>query len=192
MENNKVVSFNDENLICVDEYDNILDYKSKSEIHKTSGILHRAFSIFIYSDTGKVLLQKRSQNKQLWPNYWSNSCCSHPRKGEKYLVAAHRRMIDELGVDAELTYQYKFIYSADYKNIGTEKELCSVYTGTITNPSLIQFNKNEIKECRWFDIEEVDAMISVNPEHFTPWFLAEWKSLNHKSLSDLSDSKVAC
>jgi isopentenyl-diphosphate delta-isomerase len=192
MKNNKVVSFNDESLICVDEYDNIIDYKSKSEIHKTNAILHRAFSIFIYSDSGEVLLQKRSNKKLLWPNYWSNSCCSHPRKGEKYLVAAHRRMMDELGVDTELTYQYKFIYSADYKDIGAEKELCSVYTGTINNPSLIQFNNNEIKECRWFGIDEVDTMISVNPGQFTPWFLDEWKSLHHKSLPERSSSKVAC
>ena len=93
-----VVSFDNEKLILVDKYDNVLGYKSKAECHEGEGILHRAFSIFIFNDKNQLLLQKRSAKKLLWPLYWSNSCCSHPRKGENYETATHRRLKEELGL----------------------------------------------------------------------------------------------
>ena len=80
--NNNIVSFDDEKLIVVDKDDNILDYKTKAECHAGKGILHRAFSIFIFNEKKQLLIHKRSGSKQLWPYFWSNSCCSHPRKGE--------------------------------------------------------------------------------------------------------------
>lgn len=191
MSNNKVVSFNDEKLICVDEQDNIVGYKTKSEMHQGDGILHRAFSIFIYLDSGEVLLQKRSQKKQLWPNYWSNSCCSHPRKGESYLKAAHRRMLDELGIDTELKYQFTFKYIAQYRDIGTEKELCTVLTGVIDDPERINININEIEKLDWFSPNEIDEMIFNNPNQFTPWFLLEWASLNNRDSTIIYPNELA-
>ena len=97
-ESRKQVSFNDELLILVNEKDEEIGYKTKSVCHFGEGILHRAFSIFIFNTKEQLLMQKRSSQKNLWPNYWSNSCCSHPRKGEKIESAASRRLAEELGL----------------------------------------------------------------------------------------------
>ena len=79
---NRVVSSEAEELILVDEHDREQGYLSKAACHDGSGILHRAFSAFLFNAAGKVLLQQRAGLKRLWPGYWSNSCCSHPRRGE--------------------------------------------------------------------------------------------------------------
>ena len=99
---NNVVSFDDEKLILVDKDDNVLGYKDKLSCHEGDGILHRAFSIFIFNKKKQLLLQKRSDQKLLWPLFWSNSCCSHPRQGEDYETAIHRRLKEELNIDTEL------------------------------------------------------------------------------------------
>ena len=105
-----IVSDQDELLILVDREDNELGFSSKAACHSGTGLLHRAFSVFIFNSSGQVLLQQRSEQKDLWNLYWSNSCCSHPRKGEQIENAAHRRMVEELSIDCELHYLYKFFY----------------------------------------------------------------------------------
>src|SRR5690606_32863661 len=96
------VSDDSESLILVDENDNEVGTISKSEAHDARGVLHRAFSLFIFDDQGELLLQQRSPEKRLWAGYWANSCCSHPRAGENTDEAVHRRLEQELGMTAEL------------------------------------------------------------------------------------------
>ncbi len=91
---NKIVSSDNESLILVDLEDNEIGHLSKVECHKNEGVLHRAFSIFLFNDKGHLLIQKRSSQKKLWPLYWSNTCCSHRREGEDILDAAMRRLED--------------------------------------------------------------------------------------------------
>ncbi|HVS02847.1 MAG TPA: isopentenyl-diphosphate delta-isomerase, partial [Thermoanaerobaculia bacterium] len=94
------VSFANEELILVDEDDREVGHLSKAEAHAGEGVLHRAFSVLLFDRRGNLLLQRRAGGKQLWPGYWSNSCCSHPRRGESMEVATRRRLAEELGVDA--------------------------------------------------------------------------------------------
>ena len=173
--NNQVVSFDDEKLILVDNEDNIIGYKTKEECHRGNGILHRAFSIFIFNDRNQLLIQKRSDSKQLWPLYWSNSCCSHPRKGEKVEEAAYRRLKEELGIESQLKILFKFQYSVPYKNVGSEREMCSVLIGK--SNSHISPNKNEIDEWKYTDIEKLEENMSINPDKYTPWFKLEWERI---------------
>ena len=91
---NRVVSSEAEELILVDEQDNETGYLSKAACHDGDGVLHRAFSVFLFNDRGELLLQQRSPSKRLWGGYWSNSCCSHPRRGESIQVATRRRLRD--------------------------------------------------------------------------------------------------
>ena len=126
---NDIASDTDELLILVDRQDNELGFASKAACHTGSGLLHRAFSIFIFNSSGQVLLQQRSQDKELWNLYWSNSCCSHPRQGEQIENAAHRRVMEELSIDCELHYLYKFFYQEPFEQKGSEHELCSVFVG---------------------------------------------------------------
>ncbi|NOX87519.1 MAG: isopentenyl-diphosphate Delta-isomerase [Calditrichaeota bacterium] len=172
MSNNRIVSFDDEKLVLVDENDNVLGYENKDTCHDGDGILHRAFSIFIFNDKGELLLQQRSKEKRLWGLYWSNTCCSHPRKGETYEQATHRRLKEELGLDAPLKFLFKFKYHARFNDAGSENELCSVYVGkTNADPRV---NQNEIAAIRFVSPQELEKEMAEHPERFTPWFKMEW------------------
>lgn len=175
---NEVVSFNNELLICVDEHDEVVGYKSKAECHEGEAILHRAFSIFIFDDQQRLLMQKRSDEKRLWPLYWSNSCCSHPRKGESLEVATQRRLEEELGITAELTFLYKFQYFAPYGAKGSEREVCHVFIGGLSQSPTV--NRNEIAEMKFISPKELDAELAERTEHYTPWFKMEWERIRNE------------
>ena len=91
----RIVSSEAEELILVDGEDNETGYLSKAACHDGDGVLHRAFSLFLFDSAGRLLLQQRAATKRLWPGFWSNSCCSHPRRGESMEVATSRRLRDE-------------------------------------------------------------------------------------------------
>lgn len=186
MNTHKTVSFDDERLILVDAQDQVVGYANKAAAHAGTGTLHRAFSIFLFSDAGKVLLQRRSAEKPLWPGYWSTSCCSHPRAGETYLEAAHRRLREELAIDTELSFLYRFQYHAQYGEIGAERELCSVYLGRLAEDAPIDVNPGEIAEWRWVSDAEVERMIAETPDQLTPWFVLEWRRLRDGSTNGLA------
>ncbi len=170
------MSSENEKLILVDEADNEIGYRSKAECHDGDGLLHRAFSVFIFNGQGRLLLQQRGKNKRLWPEFWSNSCCSHPRQGESMQVATERRLQQELGVAVELEYVYKFRYQVPFGDQGSEHELCSVYLGRCLQD--IRQNITEIEAIRFVSAEELAAEIEADEGRFTPWFKQEWDRLN--------------
>ncbi len=129
---NQVVSSEDERLILVDSNDRELGTSPKSDCHDGDGVLHRAFSLFVFNADGALLIHQRQADKRLWPLYWSNSCCSHPRAGEDMELAVSRRLEQELGLRANLRFMYKFEYAAAFGDVGSEHELCWVYAGTTT------------------------------------------------------------
>ena len=167
-----VVSFDDEPLIVVDSDDNVLGHMPKAEAHIGEGVLHRAFSIFLFDGDGNTLLQRRADGKQLWGGYWSNSCCSHPRRGESVDMAAVRRLREELGVDARLSFLYRFEYHARFGDAGSEHEMCSVYAARSDAP--VSVNPNEISACRPVAPDTLDAELAAHPERYTPWLKMEW------------------
>ncbi len=171
-----VVSSEAEALILVDSDDQVIGHLDKSACHDGDGVLHRAFSLFIFNDHGELLLQQRAAGKRLWGGFWSNSCCSHPRQGESMDLAIHRRLEQELGMTAELEFAYKFEYSAPFKNLGTEHELCWVYIGRSSAEPVI--NTTEIGDWRWIPSAELTQALAENPDNFTPWLTMEWARLN--------------
>lgn len=174
-----IVSFNDESLILVNSDDVVIGYASKDEAHNGSGILHRAFSLFIFNSRGELLLQQRAQNKRLWGGYWSNSVCSHPRQGETIEVASDRRLQEELGLSCTLQFLYKFEYQAAFLDLGAENELCSVFIGHYDHKTeqTVTVNSNEIAAWRWVSQEQLDRELAQQPKVFTPWFILEWQAL---------------
>jgi isopentenyl-diphosphate Delta-isomerase len=170
-----VVSFDSERLILVDDADCEIGYASKAEAHAGHGILHRAFSLFVFNPAGELLLQQRGAGKPLWPGYWANSCCSHPRVGEDMDTATQRRLREELGFTCPLDFVYKFRYHAEYGDAGSEFELCSVYVGMSDAP--VRVNATEIAAWRYVRPEALDREIAETPEHFTPWLQMEWQRL---------------
>ena len=175
MTHSAVVSFDDEPLILVNSQDEVLGHEEKHPCHNGEGMLHRAFSIFIFNSRGELLIQQRSEQKRLWPMFWANTCCSHPRRGEETPSAADRRLREELSMKAELQYVYKFEYQATFGELGSENELCWVFVGRSDDAA--DLNLNEVNELRYISPEALDAEMETNPEKFTPWLKMEWKKL---------------
>ncbi|MFV1958118.1 MAG: isopentenyl-diphosphate Delta-isomerase [Planctomycetota bacterium] len=169
---NVQVSFDDEPLILVDAENHVLGHESKVACHEGEGILHRAFSVFLFDGEGRVLLQQRAAGKPLWPLHWSNSVCSHPRRGETEEVATARRVREELGVEADLEYLFRFRYHARYGDRGSERELCSVYLGRPRGE--VKPNETEIADWKWIDVDELTRALEEDPDAYTPWFKMEW------------------
>jgi len=163
-------------LILVDEADRVVGHMSKARCHQGGGILHRAFSLLIFNDAGERLLQQRAVSKRLWPRYWSNSCCSHPRRDETMEAATKRRLYEELGLRCPLHFLFKFQYQAQFDAFGAEHELCSVFIGRATDQLTI--NRNEIRASRWITPEALQAEMSGSGTgNFTPWFILEWERI---------------
>jgi isopentenyl-diphosphate delta-isomerase len=171
----QVVSSEDDRLILVDGDDHPVRELDKAACHDGDGVRHRAFSVFLINSEGHLLLQRRADNKRLWPNFWSNSCCSHPRAGESLSVAVLRRVREELGLLASAEFVYRFEYRARFGTVGSEYEVCSVYLAqALAEP---QVNTTEISDWRWMSAAELDAALTAEPANFTPWFLMEWSTL---------------
>jgi isopentenyl-diphosphate delta-isomerase len=168
----EVVSSEEEPLILVDEHDREIGYLSKGECHDADGILHRAFSLFVFNPAGELLLQQRSADKRLWPLFWSNSCCSHPRRGETMDEATERRLAEELGMTSSFEFLFKFEYHARFGELGSEHELCWVFAGHSTDEP--RPNANEVAAIRWISPEALDRELETDPDSFSPWFKMEW------------------
>jgi len=175
MQEHSIVSDPSEELILVDGNDRQVGTLSKLDCHRLGGVRHRAFSIHILDRQGRLLLQRRGEDKLLWPGYWSNSCCSHPRAGESMEQATRRRLREELGLECDLVFLYKFEYQAGFRDVGSEFELCSVYLGRTDAPCVP--NRNEIAAVQYLAPSQVDALIAGEPESVTPWFAMEWRRI---------------
>ena len=188
--NDAVVSFDSESLILVNDQDQEVGHKDKLSCHAGGGVLHRAFSLFIFNQAGELLLQQRSIHKQLWPLYWSNSCCSHPRRGESMDTAIARRAQQELGIATDFQFLYKFKYQVPYLDVGAEHELCWVFVGQVAPPGAVQVNENEIAAWRFISGHELTRELQQNPEQFTPWFKLEWQRLTTDYRAELARLNV--
>jgi len=180
----QIVSSEAEELILVDDDDNEAGFSSKAECHDGSGVLHRAFSLFLFDEAGELLLQQRSAAKRLWPGFWSNSICSHPRRGESMLVATRRRLRDELNIEASLEFVYKFRYEAKFGDSGSENELCYVYLGKIDGS--VKPNEHEISAIRFVRPDDLAREFAASPAIFTPWFKMEWQALSDEHAEKLA------
>lgn len=173
----EVVSREDEPLILVNGEDEPVGTLAKSACHDGAGVLHRAFSLFVLNAAGETLLQRRQGSKRLWPGYWANSCCSHPRPGEETSAAVCRRAKDELGLTVRPEFMFKFQYRAAFAELGSEFELCSVYLGRVADGAVPRINRAEIAEWRWVGAAALDRELRETPDAFAPWLTLEWPRL---------------
>ncbi len=173
-------------LILVDGNDNILGFENKEKCHNGNGILHRAFSIFVFNNKKELLIQQRSKFKRLWPLYWSNTCCSHPRRNETIDRSTKRRLKEEIGIFCDLKYLFKFQYQAKYQEKGSENELCYVLIGKYEK-SITKPDPKEISDFKWINLDNLEIDIKKNPHKYTPWFKLETKELFSKYKIELDN-----
>jgi isopentenyl-diphosphate delta-isomerase len=156
-----------EQVILVDSKDKQIGVMEKLEAHQ-KGMLHRAFSVFIFNSEGEMLLQQRAAEKYHSPGLWTNACCSHPRPGEETLAAANRRLYEEMGIRSVLEFKTTFIYRSEFKNGLIEHELDHVFTGHANDGPKI--NREEVQDYKWLKLESIKNLIQNEPEKFTTWF----------------------
>lgn len=156
-----------EEVILVDDQDNPVGTMEKLEAHQ-KGILHRAFSILIFNSKGDLLLQKRAKSKYHSAGLWTNTCCSHPLPGESMEEATRRKLKQEMGIDLQPEFAYKFIYKAALENNLIEHEYDHVFFAAFSGSPVI--NTDEVEDWRFEGIDSIRRSISINPELYTCWF----------------------
>ena len=156
-----------EQVILVDDKDNPLGMMEKMEAHEKA-LLHRAFSVFVFNKKGELMLQQRAKEKYHSPLLWTNTCCSHQRKGETNIEAGKRRLQEEMGFSCDLQEVFSFIYKAPFDNGLTEHELDHVMVGKYEKEPSI--NRKEVEAFKWMTIEDVRKDIENKPEIYTAWF----------------------
>ncbi len=154
-------------VVLVNEADQQIGLMEKLEAHQ-KGLLHRAFSVFLFNKKGEMLLQKRANTKYHSPNLWTNAVCSHPRNGESYKNGALRRLNEELGISTEIEEKFHFIYKADVGQNLWEHELDYVFVGIYEG--IFNLNPNEVTETRYISLVDLQKEILSNPDNFTEWF----------------------
>ncbi len=139
----------------------------KLEAHQL-GVLHRAFSVFIFDEEGRMLLQQRALHKYHSGGLWTNACCSHPRPGEKVESAAKRRLKEEMGLETELKPIFNFTYKAKFENGLTEHEFDHVFYGKFQG--VINPNTDEVMNYRYESMAIIQRELQQEPARFTEWF----------------------
>jgi isopentenyl-diphosphate Delta-isomerase len=157
-------------LILVDEANRETGSEEKEKCHLIPTRLHRAFSIFIVNSRKEMLVHRRSGSKKTWPGYWTNACCSHPRKGESLEVATQRRLGEELGFSCPVEHLFSFHYEACYDGAYGENEIDHVSLGIYDGP--VTPDMDEIAEWKFVAPESLAAHVAAEPDKYTPWFKA--------------------
>jgi isopentenyl-diphosphate delta-isomerase len=153
--------------VLVNKKDEVVGYKGKLEVHAWPALLHRAVSVVVFNGD-KVLLQRRSAQKAVWPLFWSNSCCGNVLKGETYAECANRRLREEMGVQTNLKESYVFSYKAKYdKNYG-ENEIDHVFVGEYSGK--VTPDPAEASGYKWVSKKSLQDDLKTNPDKYTPWF----------------------
>ncbi len=156
-----------EEVILVDLEDKPTGIGEKLSVH-LEGKLHRAISVFLFNSKGELLLQRRALGKYHSGGLWTNTCCSHPRPGEKTLDAAKRRLFEEMGIQCELKKAFDFVYLAELDHGLIEYEFDHVFVGAFDGEP--QLNPDEALGFRWRNLQQIGKDIETNPSHFTVWF----------------------
>jgi isopentenyl-diphosphate delta-isomerase len=160
------MELNVNDVVLVDSRDRVIGTCEKLEAH-VKGLLHRAFSVFIFNDYGELLLQRRAFGKYHSEGLWTNTCCSHQAPGESNVEAGQRRLMEEMGMHSELHEAFSFEYRAELDQALTEHELDHVLFGYAnTDPVL---NREEAIDFKWIGLTELQASMEEHPEYYTAW-----------------------
>ncbi|EDQ85022.1 uncharacterized protein MONBRDRAFT_34433 [Monosiga brevicollis MX1] len=179
-----------EECIVIDENDKVTGHDSKKNCHLMENInkdlLHRAFSVFLFSSEGKLLLQQRADEKITFPGYWTNTCCSHPlyrpeeleEEGQQGVrFAARRKLEHELGINPEqisldeFTYLTRIHYKAPSDGTWGEHEID--YILFLQKDVSFEPVPNEVQATRWVtqdELRELMATADAQGLKITPWF----------------------
>ncbi len=159
----------EELLILVDQHDQAIGTGAKMAVHR-DGLLHRAFSIFVFDNSGRLLLQQRAAGKNHSGNRWSNTCCGHPRYGESIEVAAHRRLSEEMGFHCRLQEVAALTYHLPMSNQLIEHEYNHIFAGVFNGEPAP--DPAEAADWSWIEGPALRTATETAAATFTAWFIA--------------------
>jgi isopentenyl-diphosphate delta-isomerase len=163
-----------EEVILVNESDEVVGVAEKLATHACAA-LHRAFSIFVFSSAGELLLQKRTTTKYHSKGLWSNTCCGHPRPGESTEAASQRRLYEEMGFECEVRKVFSFTYYVELENGFFEHEYDHVFIGQFDGSP--KPSPDEVEDWKWMDLATLRIDMQESPEDFTYWFKLSFDTL---------------
>lgn len=166
-------------VILVDKNNRKIGEMEKLEAHQ-KGLLHRAFSIFVFNDKNELLIQQRNPTKYHSGGLWTNTVCSHPSPGESYTKATSRRLQEEMGFDCPLIKLGCFVYKAEFDNGLTENEYDCIFAGRYNGE--IDPNRDEVSDYKWISLKQIEGDILDNPRKYTFWFK---RIFSHQGTSNL-------
>jgi len=166
----------EQQVILVNEKDEMTGTAGKMEAHQR-GLLHRAFSVFVFNSKGEMLLQQRAVNKYHSGGLWTNACCSHPHPGEEIQEAAKRRLKEEMGFEIPVTKTFDFVYNASFENGLTEYEFDHVFAGEYEGP--VSFNKEEVMDVCYKTMEDIRDDLKTNSKKYTAWFYVAFPKIEN-------------
>lgn len=169
-----------EQVVLVNDADNQVGTMEKMEAHR-KGMLHRAVSVLVFNTNGDMLLQKRARNKYHSAGLWTNTACTHPKPNEDVEESGKRRLQEEMGLNLEIDFQYKFQYRVELDNKLIENELDYVFFGISDEKPII--NPDEVEDYIYMNIEDLKKTIAERPTNFTLWFQIIFKESFNKILN---------
>ena len=161
-------------VVLVNKKDQEIGTMEKMEAHQ-KGLLHRAFSVFIFNSKGEMLIHRRALGKYHSPGLWTNTCCSHPRPNETVLDAANRRLDEEMGMGESLSEVVSFVYHHKFDNGLVEHEFDHILTGI--SDALPSINEDEVDSYKYMGIEELEQSMKQNPDDYSIWFKLAYPKL---------------
>lgn len=170
----------EEQVLLVDKQDQQIGVMGKQKAHQI-GVLHRAFSIFIFNNKGELLLQQRAHSKYHSGGQWTNTCCSHQREYETTLDAAHRRLLEEMGFDTPLEEVFSFTYKSKFGNGLIEHEYDHVLFGKYNTNPLI--NPEEVADWKYTSLSDLNTAIKNHSDHYTTWLKIALKEVEQHLLN---------
>jgi isopentenyl-diphosphate Delta-isomerase len=157
----------EEKVILVNTLDEVIGSMSKLEVHE-KGVLHRAFSVFLFNTKNELLIQQRALEKYHSAGLWSNTCCSHPRLNEETKQAANRRLQEEMGIESNIHFLDSFIYHEEMENGLIEHEFDHIFIGRYNQ--IPNINEAEVLHWKYISIPDLLDEMNTYPEQFTIWF----------------------
>jgi isopentenyl-diphosphate Delta-isomerase len=155
----------------VDRTGRPLGVRTVEEAHQAPGRLHRAFSVVLTDDCGRILLQRRSAAKTRFASLWANACCGHPSPEQSVPDAANQRIREELGLGpVTLADAGVYLYYAEDPIAGrVEFEYDHVLVGRVPSDVSLAPDPNEVAELRWLNRHQLENSLGASPESYAPW-----------------------
>jgi len=166
----------EEYIIRMDERGRVSGEEEKVGCHIGEGRLHGAYLVMLFDASERLMLARRSPTKMLWPGFWDGSVASHYHLGENRAESIRSRVLKEVGVRCpRLEYRFRFLYRAEYLDVGSEHEICDVFKAAGVDGGEIQPDVNEVSEIRFYDPKDVNKLIIERAAELTPWFIRAYQ-----------------